>query len=98
MAFESGTVILVDVSSGHSNFINTFRVYAARGRKQDGQFALDSAIEALDYLEKHFEIEFPMAKIDMTAVPDYAQVNNLWPIEFEQFKNFSFRVPWKTGV
>lgn len=45
----------------------------AKGRKDDAEYALKEAIQSLDFLEKHFEIDFPMPKIDMIAVPDYAQ-------------------------
>lgn len=73
VAFFAGEFEYIETKSKNNGV--RIRLYMAKGKKKDGEYALNEAVESLDYLEKHFEIEFPMPKIDMTAIPDYAQVN-----------------------
>ena len=44
--------------------------YTLPGRKHEAKFALDCARRALHYYADLFQIEYPMAKLDLVAVPD----------------------------
>jgi len=48
------------------------RVWTTIGRKSEAEFACDVACRCLDFYEKYFEIEYPLPKCDMIAVPDFA--------------------------
>src|SRR5439155_21896239 len=47
------------------------RCYATPGHKNKMQFSLDVAIRALNWYIKWFEIDYPLKKLDMLAVPDF---------------------------
>eukprot|EP01104_Vermistella_antarctica_P014067 TRINITY_DN4366_c0_g2_i1.p1 TRINITY_DN4366_c0_g2~~TRINITY_DN4366_c0_g2_i1.p1 ORF type:complete len:905 (-),score=311.21 TRINITY_DN4366_c0_g2_i1:47-2638(-) len=48
------------------------RVYTQRGRKEQGQFALDVATKILTYYSQYFAIAYPLPKMDMIAIPDFS--------------------------
>eukprot|EP01084_Bolivina_argentea_P265221 449467_1 len=48
------------------------RVWTTIGKKSQAQFACDVACKCLDFYEKYFEIEYPLPKADMIALPDFA--------------------------
>ncbi|EEP77622.1 aminopeptidase 2 [Uncinocarpus reesii 1704] len=49
------------------------RVYATPDQDiEHGRFSLDLAARTLDFYEKAFDSEFPLPKMDMVAVPDFA--------------------------
>lgn len=48
------------------------RVYTTVGKKEQGQFALDVAAKTLSFYKDYFGIEYPLKKLDMIAVPDFA--------------------------
>ena len=48
------------------------RVFTLPQRQELGRFALDVAIRSLEFYERHFDIAYPLPKLDMVAVPDFA--------------------------
>jgi len=48
------------------------RVYTPLEKKQSGSFALDVAIRTLSYYSEYFNISYPLPKLDMIAVADFA--------------------------
>ncbi|DAZ94850.1 TPA: hypothetical protein N0F65_012539 [Lagenidium giganteum] len=47
-------------------------VYTPVGRSERGTFALDVATKALSFFSERFGIEYPLKKLDMLAIPDFA--------------------------
>jgi len=48
------------------------RVYVPLGKKEQGTFALEVATKTLPYYEEYFGIDYPLPKIDLLAIPDFA--------------------------
>ena len=48
------------------------RVYAPRGEADQGKFALDVASRTLSFFTDYFGIPYPLPKMDLVAVPDFA--------------------------
>lgn len=48
------------------------RVWATPGKREQGRFALEVTQFTLDYFEKWFGIPYPLPKLDMVALPDFA--------------------------
>ena len=48
------------------------RVFTTPGKKAQGAFALDNAIDALDFLGDFFDQPYVLPKLDMVAIPDFA--------------------------
>src|ERR1700728_3261907 len=48
------------------------RVYATPGKKEMGQFALESAEHILTYYDKYFGIKYPYGKLDLIGLPDFS--------------------------
>ncbi|GIZ46634.1 hypothetical protein CKM354_000975300 [Cercospora kikuchii] len=48
------------------------RVYTTRGLKQQGQLALESAHQVVDYFSEIFEIDYPLPKVDLLAVHEFS--------------------------
>ncbi|EZF25689.1 hypothetical protein H112_02004 [Trichophyton rubrum D6] len=70
---------LVAFIVGHLNYIETkafrvpIRVYATPDQNiEHGRFSLDLAAKTLAFYEKAFNNEYPLPKMDMVAVPDFA--------------------------
>ncbi|KAF7133580.1 hypothetical protein CNMCM5793_004709 [Aspergillus hiratsukae] len=70
---------LVAFIVGHMKYIETkdfrvpIRVYATPDQDiEHGRFSLDLAARTLAFYEKAFDSEFPLPKMDMVAVPDFA--------------------------
>ncbi|KAI1814366.1 peptidase family M1-domain-containing protein [Poronia punctata] len=70
---------LVAFIIGELNYIETkkfrvpIRVYApASSDIEHGRFSLELAARTLEYYEKIFDAEFPLPKMDMVAIPDFA--------------------------
>mmetsp|Transcript_2941 Transcript_2941/g.13828 ORF Transcript_2941/g.13828 Transcript_2941/m.13828 type:complete len:688 (-) Transcript_2941:883-2946(-) len=49
-----------------------FRVYTEKGRSELGQFALDCGMKVLPFFANFFAIAYPLPKMDMIAIPDFA--------------------------
>jgi aminopeptidase 2 len=70
---------LVAFIIGELNYIETknfrvpIRVYAPPSSDiEHGRFSLELAARTLEYYEKIFDAEFPLPKMDMVAIPDFA--------------------------
>lgn len=48
------------------------RVYTIPGKKEQGRFALEVASKSLTFFEEYFGIPYPLAKMDLIAVPDFS--------------------------
>lgn len=48
------------------------RVYTTPGKKEQGRFALEVACKALPYYEDYFGVNYPLPKMDLIAIPDFA--------------------------
>ena len=48
------------------------RIVTTKGNKSKGKLALDLTKKFLRYYEKYFGIKYPLPKLDMIAVPDFA--------------------------
>lgn len=53
------------------------RVYATSGKEKQGQFALEVCEKVLDFFEEYFGIDYPLPKMDMLAIPDFAAGSSL---------------------
>lgn len=47
------------------------RVYTIPGQSHTGKYALETAQSAVDYLSSIFEIDYPLPKLDLLAVPQF---------------------------
>ena len=50
----------------------TVRVYTPVGRREQGRFALDVAAQTLSFFDDYFGIAYPLPKMDLLAIPDFA--------------------------
>lgn len=48
------------------------RVYTRVGESKRGEFALELACKTLAFFSKYFEIDYPLPKLDMIGIPDFA--------------------------
>nr|XP_058942473.1 puromycin-sensitive aminopeptidase-like [Pocillopora verrucosa] len=48
------------------------RVYTPKGKTIQGQFALEVAQKTLPFYKEYFEISYPLPKMDLIAIPDFA--------------------------
>jgi len=48
------------------------RVYAPVGKASQGEFALEVGVKAIDYYNDYFGIPYPLPKLDMIAIADFA--------------------------
>ncbi|KAK6198853.1 alanine/arginine aminopeptidase [Scheffersomyces amazonensis] len=48
------------------------RVYATSGTENLGVYSADIAAKTLKFFDKKFDIEYPLPKLDMVAIPDFA--------------------------
>ena len=47
------------------------RVYTTPGKKHKANFALDTALKALEYFNNYFKIPYPLPKLDLIAISDF---------------------------
>ena len=50
----------------------TVRVYTPLGRREQGRFALEVAAKTLSFFHGYFDIAYPLPKMDLVAIPDFA--------------------------
>ena len=48
------------------------RVFTTPGKKDQAKFALDVAIKCLEFYNGYFDIPYPLAVLDLIAIPDFA--------------------------
>uniref|UniRef100_A0A453KNZ8 Alpha-aminoacylpeptide hydrolase n=1 Tax=Aegilops tauschii subsp. strangulata TaxID=200361 RepID=A0A453KNZ8_AEGTS len=48
------------------------RVYTQIGKSNQGKFALDVGVKSLNLYKDYFDTPFPLPKLDMVAIPDFA--------------------------
>ncbi len=48
------------------------RVATTKGKKEQGRLALEFAKKFVDFYQKYFEIPYPLPKLDLIALPDFA--------------------------
>lgn len=48
------------------------RIYTPPGKQEQGRFALEVAIKALNFYNDYFGIKYPLPKCDLVAIPDFA--------------------------
>ena len=48
------------------------KIYTPLGKKEQGEFALDTAAKCLTLFEDYFKIPYPLEKLDHIAIPDFA--------------------------
>ena len=73
LAFVVGDVEYVEASVTKVNSGDTtlLRVYTIPGQKHKGEFALDVAAKCLAVYERYFEVDYPLVKCDLIAIPDF---------------------------
>ncbi len=66
------------------------RFVAVNGKSNHGKFALECAKKILAYYNKYFGIEYPLSKIDLIALPDFASgaMENWGAITFREVELF----------
>ena len=69
LAFVVGEFDFVET---HTNNGTLVRVYALPGRSDQGKFALDVGKRSLEFYNSYFDIPYPLPKLDMIAIPDFA--------------------------
>ncbi|RWS22799.1 puromycin-sensitive aminopeptidase-like isoform X2, partial [Leptotrombidium deliense] len=62
------------------------RAYTPIGQKQNGQFALNTAIRAVEYFQKYFGVAYPLPKLDLIAISEFdaGAMENWGLITFKQ--------------
>lgn len=69
---------LLYLAVGEFEFISSksgktlIRVITTQGKKQQGKLSLEFTKQFLSYFEKYFKIAYPLPKLDMIAIPDFA--------------------------
>ncbi|MDP3963995.1 MAG: M1 family metallopeptidase [bacterium] len=48
------------------------RVITTPGKKEQGRFALQAAVNIVEYFDDYFAIPYPLPKLDLIALPDFA--------------------------
>ena len=52
------------------------RVYTPPGKAEQGNFSLMCAKRSLDYFDDFFGLPYPLPKLDMVAIPEFAMVTS----------------------
>jgi puromycin-sensitive aminopeptidase len=50
----------------------SIRVYTPVGKKEHGQFALDTVSKILPFYAEYFNIKYPIAKADQIAISEFS--------------------------
>jgi len=61
-----------DYVEGKSEEGITCRVYSPKGKREQGQFAMECGLRALTFYSKFFGVPYPLTKYDMVAIPDFS--------------------------
>ena len=62
------------------------KVWATRGKKDQGIFGRDVAAKLLPYFQRYFGVDYPLNKLDLIAIPDFSPgaMENLGAITFRE--------------
>ncbi|CAI0401332.1 unnamed protein product [Linum tenue] len=63
---------LFDYVENHTSDGVKVRVYCQVGKANQGKFALDVAVKTLELYKEYFATPYPLPKLDMIAIPDFA--------------------------
>lgn len=69
LAFTVGELEYLRGRTAHGTLV---RIVTMPGKKEQGRFALDVGIRTLQFYEEYFGIPYPLPKLDMAAIPDFA--------------------------
>ena len=69
LAFIVGDFASVEERAPNGTLV---RVWATRGKEEQGRFAVENAVGLLNYFNSYFGIPYPLEKLDHIAVPDFA--------------------------
>ncbi len=69
LAFIIGEFEFIEKKSKHGVLV---RIFTTPGKKQQANFALETAARALDFYEDYFKIPYPLPVLDLIAIPDFA--------------------------
>ena len=69
LAFIVGDLASVEATTSSGT---QMRVWATRGKEEQGRFALEESVRLLDYFNRYFGMTYPLPKLDHIAVPDFA--------------------------
>ena len=69
LAFIVGDLASVEATAPNGTLM---RVWATRGKEEQGRFALEDAVRLLTFFNDYFGIPYPLDKLDHIAVPDFA--------------------------
>ena len=69
LAFIVGDLASVEAHAANGTLV---RVFATRGKEQQGLHALENAVALLSYFNDYFGIPYPLPKLDHVAIPDFA--------------------------
>jgi Peptidase M1 N-terminal domain/Peptidase family M1 domain len=67
------------------------KVYTPPGKAAMGNFALDCAVKCLDHYDAFFQTPYPLPKLDMVAIPEFAMVRSVLNVFFFKKTRFRFR-------
>jgi len=69
LAFAVGDLRSIERRAGSGTLV---RIWATRGKEQQGQFALETSINLLAYFNDYFGVPYPLEKLDHLAIPDFS--------------------------
>ncbi|RYG55868.1 hypothetical protein EON66_04260 [archaeon] len=72
LAFVTAPMVSVTTTAGVHNVTVSVYAVARADNAYKIAYALDSSARVLDYFEATFDLAFPLPKIDMVAIPDFA--------------------------
>ncbi|XP_011799690.1 PREDICTED: endoplasmic reticulum aminopeptidase 2 isoform X2 [Colobus angolensis palliatus] len=72
--FKANFSIKIRRESGHTALSNMPKVsiYASPDKWNQTHYALQASLKLLDFYEKYFDINYPLPKLDLIAIPDFA--------------------------
>lgn len=69
LAFVVGEFEFVETRTNNGTLV---RVYTMPGKTEQGKFALDVGKRSLELYNSYFDVPYPLPKLDMIAIPDFA--------------------------
>ena len=69
LAFVVGDLASIEQEADGGTLV---RVWATRGKEEQGRFALETSTRLLSFFNDYFGIRYPLPKLDHLAIPDFA--------------------------